>query len=262
MPETPERTRLGPYRLLAVRHRGGDDILYRARHETRDVEVALRVRTLTDAVESLDARELIRLQALVHPNVVRILDVGQAEDCAYVALEPWAEDLAPLRQGTAQPFADRVRLVEEICAGMAAAHFVGVVHGNLHPFQVRLAHDGRAQVDFSERVASATGGLLVGNPTYLCPEQIRGQPADARSDVFSTGCVAYEMLTGRKPFEGESLLLYKIIFEAPPPPQPFAPEMSPALGDWLLRSLAKEPEQRFQNGHEMVEALRVLRRPN
>ena len=139
--------------------------------------------------------------------------------------------------------------IDGLCARVADAHRTGAVHGDLHRGRIRLAPNGRIEVDFSPKAGALPG---------LSPEQLRGSSADARSDVFALGCVAYELLTGRRPFEGATLhaLMYRVLHEDPPEARTWVPTLSAALGSWLQRALAKDPAARFANAGEMLEALR------
>jgi hypothetical protein len=147
------------------------------------------------------------------------------------------------------PLPTRIRWVESLCAQLAAYHDRGVAHGGLHDGRVLFQPDGDIRLDFSPRDT-----LRLGNS----PEQLAGQPFDARSDVFAAGCIAYRILTGRFPFAGATLsaVTYAMMYEDPPDPRPVAP-VSARVVEWLRRSLAKEPADRFRDGAEMRDALRA-----
>jgi serine/threonine protein kinase len=154
-------------------------------------------------------------------------------------------------EGGATTLEEKLARIDAICARVAAAHDEGVVHGDLHDGRIRAAPDGGVEVDLSPKS---------GPGLSLSPEQLRGGPADARSDVFATACIAYRLLTGRPPFEGESLhaVLYRVLHEEPPDPRQLDPSIPEALATWLRRGLAREPAERFADGGEMLEALRRM----
>ena len=144
---------------------------------------------------------------------------------------------------------EKLAWVDGICARVAAAHDKGVVHGDLHDGRSRADPDGGVEVDFSP----PSGPAL-----RMSPEQLRGEPADRRSDVFAAACIAYRILAGRPPFEGASLhaVLYRVLHEDPPDPRQIDPSLPEPLAAWLRRGLAKAPADRFADGAEMREALR------
>lgn len=144
---------------------------------------------------------------------------------------------------------DKLASIDGLCARVAAAHDKGVVHGDLHDGRIRARPDGGVEVDFSPRSAPALG---------MSPEQLRGGPADRRSDVFATACIAYRILAGRPPFEGETLhaVIYRVLHEDPPDPRQIDPSLPEPIAAWLRRGLAKAPADRFADGAEMLEALR------
>lgn len=169
------------------------------------------------------------------------------------AATPELRELSGLAARPGVTLDEKLTFIDGICARVAAAHEKGVVHGDLHRRRISAAPDGRVEVDFSPK------SVPVPSPS---PEQLLGRPADARSDVFAAAWIAYELLAGRPPFEGETLhaVTYRILHEDPPDPRQLAPSLPEALAAWLQRGLAKEPGERFADGGEMLEALRRVQR--
>lgn len=162
---------------------------------------------------------------------------------------PGLRELSALIAQPTVTLEEKLAWIDGICARVAAAHEKGVVHGDLHNRRITAAPDGRVEVDFSPTSVPLPG---------QSPEQFLGRLADARSDVFAAACIAYELLAGRPPFEGETLhaVIYRILHEDPPDPRQLVPSLPEALAAWLQRGLAKEPAERFADGAEMLEALR------
>lgn len=162
---------------------------------------------------------------------------------------PGLRELSALAARPGVTFEEKLAWIDGICARVAAAHEKGVVHGDLNDRRIRAVPDGRVEVDFSPKSVPLPS---------LSPEQLRGRPADARSDVFAAACIAYQLLAGRPPFEGETLhaVTYRVLHEDPPDPRQLTPSLPEALAAWLQRGLAKEPAERFADGGEMLEALR------
>lgn len=211
--------------------------------------------------------------SLHHPHIIAIDDVGQqavpgqTHDLHYLVMEYLeSETLQDLiqRQG-ALPLRRAARIVEQIATALDYAHQHGLVHGNIKPANIFVGEDDHVTVtDFGiAQAATATkqlerAGLLVPPPEYMSPEQARREPVDHRSDLYALGVVLYQMLVGRAPFRGATprAVLHDVIHEPPPPPRQVNPNLSQALEAIILRSMAKDPQKRFQRGAEMVKALR------
>jgi hypothetical protein len=166
-----------------------------------------------------------------------------------VSATPVLRDVSAPAAPSGMSLEEKLARIDGICARVAAAHDKGVVHGDLHDGRIRAAPDGGVEVDFSPKTVPVLS---------MSPEQLRGGPGDARSDVFATACIAYKILTGRPPFESDTLhaVIYRVLHEDPPDPRPLAPSLPEALAAWLRRGLAREPAERFASGGEMLEALR------
>jgi eukaryotic-like serine/threonine-protein kinase len=209
-------------------------------------------------------REAHAAARLNHPNIVAVYDSGSDDGTHYIVTElVEGETLADLlqREGALPP--ERVvEISRQICHALEAAHERGVVHRDVKPGNVMITPEGRVKVvDFG--IARAAGaesvtrtGLVMGSASYLSPEQARGEPGDERSDIYSLGCVIYQMLTGRPPFVAENPIsaLYQHVNEPVDPPSSIRP-VPPALEKAVLRALEKDPAKRFGSVKELEDAL-------
>jgi len=211
-------------------------------------------------------REAEAIARLSHPNIVPLHFAGQSEDLVYLAMqlvegESLADRLA--REG-ALPVADAVRILREVAGALDLAHRLGIVHRDIKPGNILLEREtgrslvtdfGVARVPFGKQLTSA--GLVVGTPAYFSPEQVAGLPSDGRSDLYSLGLVAYEMLAGALPFGGcttHESLIHRMAGK-PEGIRKLRPEVPAALDAAVMRCLEPEPEDRFQAGAEIVKAL-------
>ena len=275
--------RVGPYEVIAPLGAGGMGEVYRARDTRLGREVALKV--LIDG-SALDPERLQRFEqearlagSLNHPNLVVVHDVGNSEGAPFLITELLQGE--SLRQRLSRgrlPVRTALDVAAQIAEGLAAAHARGVVHRDIKPENVFLTPEGRAKVlDFgiakltSPSMVEGTRNLLdttltpegigtrpgavLGTAGYMSPEQVRGEPVDARTDIFSIGSVLHEMLTGAKAFPGSSFVESgHAILESEPAP---LPDSVPASVDLVVRRcLEKEPSQRFQSAADLAFALR------
>jgi len=210
-------------------------------------------------------REARSAGMLSHPGIVTIYDVEQQGDLAYIAMEfvdgPTLDQLlsAPEPLPPEQMFG----ILSQTATALDYAHQKGIVHRDIKPANIMIAVDGAAKItDFG--IAKITTseqftmtGSIVGTPHYMSPEQVQGQSVDGRSDQFSLAVIAYEMLTGEKPYTGEHLttVVYKIVAEEPALPHRINPSLSGAIDAVLRRALAKKPDSRYRNCQEFVDAL-------
>jgi len=275
--------RLGPYEVLASLGEGGMGEVYKAHDPKLDRAVAVKVLPLAFAA---DAQALVRfereakaLAALQHPNVLGIFDFGREGDRVYAVMELLQGRTLreALQDGPLQPRL-AARVAGEIASGLAAAHAKAIAHRDLKPENVFLTSDGRTKIlDFGlakhldlPRPDDATAqldsgaarterGALLGTVGYMAPEQVRGGQIDARTDVFAFGCVLYEMVTGARAFREATVVdtLHAILHKDPCPPDNL-PSGSGSLLSVAHRCLEKDPEQRFQNAHDLAFALEAL----
>jgi len=273
---------LGPYRIVALLGSGGMGEVYLA-HDTRlDREVAVKILPRSFAGDAGHAsrfeREAKTLASLNHPNILAVHDYGQHEDFSYLVTER-LEGMTLQEHLASGPLSPRaaVRIGVQVAQGLAAAHEKGIVHRDLKPSNVFITRDGRTKIldfglaRFSEReeipredqseVVTAecvtTPGTIIGTVGYMAPEQVRGKKTDPRSDVFSFGVILYEMLAGRRPFQGrsEADVLASILKEDPPSINQADAYVPPVLEALVRRCLNKDPARRYASGREVWRAL-------
>ncbi|HBE45170.1 MAG TPA: hypothetical protein DDW17_06920, partial [Deltaproteobacteria bacterium] len=218
-------------------------------------------------VEELKKRFFREAEAagkLSHPNIVTIYDIGEDYDIAYMAMELLdGTDLAEFceKDKLLSP-AEVIRIISLVAGALDYAHSNGVVHRDIKPANIMLLKNGEIKVaDFGiARVMASSKthtGVILGTPSYMSPEQIAGQKVDGRSDLFSLGVVFYELLTGSKPFEGDSIatLMYNITTSPPPPLREKAPTIPVVYESIINRLLSKDKEERYQTGRELMNDL-------
>jgi eukaryotic-like serine/threonine-protein kinase len=269
-------TRLGPYEILSPLGAGGMGEVYRAR-DTR-LERMVAVKVLPQSL-SADAAALARFEreakavaALSHPNILAIFDFGTHEGTAYAVTELLEGET--LRQRLSEgsiPPRKAAEIAQAVGLGLAAAHDRGIVHRDLKPENLFLTKDGRTKIlDFglaremllppsedthSPTVAQATEpGTVLGTVGYMSPEQVRGQPADHRSDIFSLGAVLYEMLSGNRAFRGETAVetMNAILKEDPPGLSQSGQHVSSGLERIVSHCLEKREGERFQSARDLA----------
>ncbi|MFL5562431.1 MAG: protein kinase domain-containing protein [Gemmatimonadaceae bacterium] len=262
------------YKLLELLGRGGMGIVFRAREVALDRDVALKVLAL-DPILAPDAytrfeREAKMAARLDHPHIVPIFAVGQRQNVAFYTMRlvrgGSLEDL--IGAGKQISLDHVVKLLKEVAAALDHAHRQGIVHRDIKPANVLLSESGHAMVaDFGIAKAlsntdnGATGTGIIGSPGYMSPEQWRGADIDGRADQYSLGIVAYEMLTGRRPFETPQVqdLLRMHLSAEMPPLSHSRPGLPEGVDEALRRALSKDPAQRFSTVTAFVDALAGLR---
>jgi tRNA A-37 threonylcarbamoyl transferase component Bud32 len=266
---TGEPEHVGRYRIERVLGRGAMGIVYKAHDPEIDRLVAIKLvrADLLDGEERESYLVRFRREAqtagrCIHPNIVAIYDFAMHEDHPFLVMEYVAgESLAQaLRRGVRFGPAAACQIVLQVLEALACAHALGVVHRDVKPANILLVDGGRVKVtDFGvARFGDAMltlGGVVVGTPSYMAPEQCRGEEVDHRSDLFSAGIVLFELLTGEKPFPGRTFtVIVKQLLEDE------APDLKGRVPDPLAaavrRALAKAPQDRFPSAAAMAAALR------
>ncbi|MFN2482223.1 MAG: protein kinase [Pyrinomonadaceae bacterium] len=282
MPVAPG-TRLGRYEVRSQIGEGWMGEVYLARDPKIGRDVAIKV---LPAHFSADAERLARFEqeacaagALNHPNIMSVLDVGQQDGSPYVVSELLeGETLREKLSGAPPPQRKALDYALQIARGLAAAHERGIVHRDLKPENIFITADGRAkildfglakltqadaggaQTEIPTRRVDTNPGAVMGTAGYMAPEQVRGQKVDHRADIFSFGCILYEMVAGRRAFRGESALdtLSAILKEDPPDLSESNRTVSPALERLVLHCLEKSPAARFHSASDLAFALEAL----
>jgi serine/threonine-protein kinase len=249
---------IGKYLVEGVLGRGGMGTVYLARDPGLDRRVAVKTLTLGPAHSpELRMRFLREAQAaggLGHPNIVTVYDVGEDAGQPYIAMEyvegTDLEDVIQRREP--YPIEWKLDVLRQICEGLAHAHRNGIVHRDVKPANIRIDPAGEVKImDFGlARLPSSTetkSGRLLGTVQYMAPEQVEGASVDHRADIFSLGAIAYELVSHRKPFHGDSLtaVMFQIIHGAPDPAALPVTAYSPGLERIILKALARDRDARY-----------------
>ncbi len=275
-------SRLGPYEILAPIGAGGMGEVYQAKDPRLGRDVAIKV---LPASFSQDADRLRRFEqearaagVLNHPNITSVYDIGSADGAPYIVTELLEGETLRQRIATG-PVAPRkaIDYAVQIARGLAAAHEKGIVHRDLKPENLFLTRDGRVKIlDFGlaklksekdeggqtdmQTVSGTQPGVVLGTMGYMAPEQVRGRPADKRSDLFAFGTILYEMLSGQKAFRGDSAAdtITAILTKEPPDLSQTNKDVHPGLDRIVRHCLEKNPEERFESAKDVAFDLEAL----
>jgi len=265
--------KLGRYELIRVLGKGAMGVVYEARDPNLDRRVAIKtvkVESLSeeaaaeyDARFRTEARSAARLQ---HPNIVSVYDSDRDRDIAFLVMEYiQGEDLKHhIDRGDRYSLEQALKMVRDLLSALDYAHKQGIVHRDVKPANLLLEPSGRIKLtDFGVARIQDSGevtrsqGSMVGTLKYMAPEQVQGLKVDARADLFSAGVVLYQLLTDRRPFDGDNEfnIIQQIIRETPPPPSSINPKLPPAIDAVVARALAKQADYRFATARDFAVAL-------
>jgi WD40 repeat protein/tRNA A-37 threonylcarbamoyl transferase component Bud32 len=264
---------IGKYEIKEVLGSGAMGKVYKAYHPALQRDVAIKIirsEILDDPIAVRRfRREATIVAALRHPNIVQIHDFDIEGDMLYMVMEyiPGANLKNRLsvmdEQKKRMPLPEALHLFQLICQAVAYAHQQSVIHLDLKPANVLITPRGRpiladfglSKIVGAERIAEA--GMITGTPSYMSPEQCRGEAGDERSDIYSLGVMLYELVTGSLPFSGDTLvaLIMKHLDELPPPPRSLVPELPEPLEAIIQKALQKSPAERYPSALALLEAL-------
>ncbi|UCB52334.1 MAG: CHASE2 domain-containing protein [Candidatus Zixiibacteriota bacterium] len=270
--ESPCFSQFGRYKIIEAIGKGGMGMVYKGTDPMLDRPVALKTIRLdfplspTETAELKDRliQEAKAAGKLSHPNVVTIYDVGEHGGLHYIAMEYLSgyslEDF--IKKKGELNYRIVARIIIQTCEALSYAHQHGIVHRDIKPANIMLQEDFHVKVmDFGiarlETTSLTKSNIALGTPHYISPEQLEGRQADKRSDIFSLGVVLYEILTRRKPFQGQNIssLMYRVLNYDPPPPSSVS-DKTPLIFDRVVsKAMAKNPEERYQDAAEMSETL-------
>jgi len=267
---------MGRYHILEQLGEGGMAVVYKAYDTRLERNVAIKA-ILQDKQQSEKflkrfEREAKALASLGHPNIVSVIDYGEQDGIPYLVMQyvPGGTLRAQLN-GRAIPWQDAVQLLALIGRALACAHNQKIIHRDVKPSNILITQSGQPMLsDFgiakmleADETVDLTGtGVGVGTPEYMSPEQAQGRPVDGRSDIYSLGVIFYEMITGRKPYRADTpyAVAIKQVNEPLPAPRKFVPELPEDVERFLLKALAKEPENRHTSMQEFTSAMEGLGR--
>ena len=273
----PAGSKLGRFQIASVLGQGAMGVVYLANDP--DIERPVAIKTVRpegvrgESLQDVETRFLkeARLAGrLQHPNIVTVYDVGRDNTVCFIAMEyvdghPLTHSLAA---GPELSLAARVGIIRQVAEALGHAHERGVLHRDVKPGNILVAKDGRVKVTdfgigkFTEATTSelTRTGHMVGSPAYMSPEQVKGEKLDGRSDLFSLGIVLYELLTGARPFPGDSIttLVYQILHTEPRDPLELKSDLPVSTREVVARLLAKAPDRRPANAQEFIRELRRI----
>ncbi len=269
-------TQLDRYEIDAELGRGAMGVVYRARDPKLDRTVAIKTVSLAgldaEAEQEYRKRFVVEAQAagrLSHAGIVTIFDVREEEAEPYLVMEyVEGQSLQQLvsRENRSLPLSTTLRLVQEVAEALHYAHSQGVVHRDIKPANILVTSDGHPKIaDFGiaklNQAELTMPGQVLGSPAFMAPEQLGDEGVDARSDLFSLGVILYYMLTGHRPFQGNSTttVCFKLVNHEPPSVSAFESKFPPELDKIVSRAIAKDPAGRYQSGMAMAADIRRLR---
>jgi len=261
--------KIGRYEIMEETGRGGMGIVYKAHDPMIGRSVCIKLISLPNHIKGKKREDVLRrfrreAQAagrLSHPNILTIYDVGEDNGLPFIAMELLSGKTLEkhLEEKGRLSIEEAKGILAQACNGLEFAHSHGVVHRDIKPSNIFLMDSGQVKVmDFGIAIlpdseATDTSHIL-GSPSYIAPEYVRGDTVDHRADIFSLGVVLYQILTGEKPFRGENMaaILQKIVAEDPVPPSQLRPSLPGGCDIVSLKALQKDPAKRYQRATEMA----------
>ncbi|HTY57533.1 MAG TPA: protein kinase [Bacteroidota bacterium] len=261
-------TKIGKYDIVEELGRGGMGVVYKAHDALMERDVAIKVMSdlmlAVPEIRSRFFREARTAGKLSHENITVVYDVGEDEGRPYIVMEYLTgSDLATLMESK-EPitFLQKLDYAIQICRGLSYSHANEIIHRDIKPQNIRIVGGGKVKImDFgiarSLTSTLTTTGAVIGTPYYMSPEQIQGRHVDKRSDIFSFGVLFYELLTGQKPFTGDvpTAVMFKIVYDEPAPIDDTQIDHRNGLRDVVAKTLAKDPDNRYQDLAEVADAL-------
>ncbi|MDX8376619.1 MAG: serine/threonine-protein kinase [Mariprofundales bacterium] len=263
---------LGRYEIIKELGKGAMGVVYLGLDPKINRQVAIKTMALAQEFEPNELEE-VKLRffreaetagRLNHPNIVTMFDAGEEHDLAYIAMEflDGVDLMSYTKPGKLMPRIASMKIVGKVAEALNYAHARGVVHRDIKPANIMLLKNkvvkvtdfGIARITVSSKTKT---GVVLGTPSYMSPEQLSGKHVDGRSDLFSLGIMLYELLTGTRPFKGESMatLMFQIANEPHPDIREFQADLPQSVADMIDKALAKEADSRYTNGAEMVQAI-------
>ncbi len=269
----------GRYKIVKELGKGAMGVVFQAHDPQIDRMVALKVlreeKLSSDYFVERFFKEAKAIGRLSHPNIVTVYDVGQDHDTIYIAMEYLeGKPLDEAVKGKKLSSQEIVDIGSQLSKALKYAHSKGIIHRDIKPTNIIITSDGQtkitdfgiARIDDPNATKQTLAGEILGTPVYMSPEQIMGKTIDGRSDLYSLGVFLYLLATRKRPFSGDNLaVVFKAITQdIPTPPASLDVSVSTGLSDLIMKSLNKNPDERFQTGNEMAEALKgcLLDRPD
>jgi len=262
---TKEPTKIGKYDVIDVIGRGGMGVVYEATDPFLNRRVAIKMMTggFANKPDLLKRffREAQSTGSLQHPNIVTVFELGDHAGSPYLVMEFLEGQSLDAIISSRRPLTilEKIQPILSVCHGLSHAHLRGIVHRDIKPANIMVSKEGVVKiVDFGiAHIGAASDtktGQIMGSVSYMAPEQVNGSPVDARTDIFSTGVVLYELFTYNHPFDGENMAatLMKIIHAVPPPLKNFVSDYPPELEAIIFKALAKNREDRYHSADDLA----------
>lgn len=279
---------LKQYRVTSLLGRGGMGLVYRAFDEKLQRQVAIKL-LAPDVIQNPERRKRFLLEAraaarITHPAIAQVYDVDEQDELIFIAMElVEGSSIRDLVASRGLDLLGAIDVAQQVAGGLAKAHQAGIVHRDIKSANVMMTPDGHAKIlDFGlaklldtdastiagegdarlATIEQTQTGTIKGTPAYMSPEQVKGLPVDARSDIFSLGVMLFEMATGRAPFQRGTMLetIHAVVYEEPVPPETGGVRLPDELRRIIERCLRKNPDDRYATALELMEDLRVARR--